>query len=295
MSTPPYLALPDDAVRRDIPVARGTRAAISLEARGDARGTVVCVPGFTGSKEDFIGILAPLSARGWNVVAFDQLGQFQSAGPDSPADYDIDALARDVSDIVTHAAARGPVHVVGHSLGGLVARRAAILRAGEGEGATIGAGATGMESLTLMCSGPGALPNSRGDALPALIQALPQTPLADVWEAKEALDRAAGGQLPAPEVHAFLRARFCANSPWGLRTMAEILINEPDRTAALAASGLAVHVMHGEHDDAWPLDDQAEMARRLGTTSRVVAGAAHSPAAELPLDTAVVLDSLWSS
>ena len=42
------------------------------------------IPGFTGSKEDFLPILEPLAAAGRTVYAVDQRGQYQSphaAGP----------------------------------------------------------------------------------------------------------------------------------------------------------------------------------------------------------------------
>ena len=62
------------------------------------RGTAVLVPGFTGSKEDFIAVLAPLTAAGWQVVAFDQRGQFEVAGLDRGRGpiYTAEALAADV-------------------------------------------------------------------------------------------------------------------------------------------------------------------------------------------------------
>ncbi len=41
-------------------------------------------------------------------------------------------------------------------------------------------------------------------------------------------------------------------------------------------------MLAGEHDDAWPLDEQRDMARRLGTELVLLPGAAHSPAVENP-------------
>ena len=54
------------------------------------------VAGYTGSKEDFAPLLAPLSASGYRVVAIDQRGQYESPGPDDPSRYSVAELAEDV-------------------------------------------------------------------------------------------------------------------------------------------------------------------------------------------------------
>ena len=283
MSTPPALTLPPRARRIDIPVSRGSRAAIELSPP-DPVGTAVLVPGFTGSKEDFVSLLQPLADCGWRVVAYDQLGQWHSPGPHDPDAYSLDLLGADARDVVSWAAESpgSNVHLVGHSLGGLVARAA-----------VLDAACTEATSLTMLCSGPGALPEHRRGAIPALVSVLPDMPMSDIWSVKEHMDREAGGALPPPEIHAFLRERFCAASPWGLRVMGEILLTEPDRTPALAATGVAVHVVYGEYDDAWPLDEQDTMAESLGTTVQVIPNAGHSPAVDDPVATANTLDRLW--
>ena len=278
MSTPLRLSLPDGARRVDIAVTRGVRAALEISPT-DPRGTAILVPGFTGSKEDFIDLLAPLAERGWRVIAFDQLGQWESTGPDEPAAYALELLGADARDVA--ASATRPAHIVGHSLGGLVARSA-----------VIDAGAD-VASITMLCSGPGAIPEDCRGAIPALVGALPDTPMSEIWRVKEQMDLQAGGPLPPPEVHAFLRERFVATNPWGLRTMGEILLTESDRTHLLASAGVSAHVVYGADDDVWPLSEQDAMAAALGTTAHVIAGAAHSPAVDDPHATAALLDTLW--
>src|SRR4030095_4604727 len=61
-----------------------------------ALGTVLLVAGYTGSKEDFAPLLAPLAEAGHRVVAIDQRGQYESPGPDDPAAYSVAELAADV-------------------------------------------------------------------------------------------------------------------------------------------------------------------------------------------------------
>ena len=99
----------------------------------------------------------------------------------------------------------------------------------------------------------------------------------------------------APVLSAFLRERFMATDPVGLRVMGEALTDEPDRCAQLAALGLPILVAHGVDDDAWPAPVQAEMAERLAARYRVIESAAHSPAVENPPATTAALVDFWQS
>jgi pimeloyl-ACP methyl ester carboxylesterase/anti-sigma regulatory factor (Ser/Thr protein kinase) len=288
VSVPPFLALPGEAQQVWLPTRRGPLAAIDVPGAGVESGCAVLVPGFTGSKEDFVAVLAPLTQRGWRVIAFDQRGQSDSPGPDDVAGYTLDLLADDLVDVLAgvQPTTGRPVHLLGHSLGGLVARRA-VLRLADAPAS--------VATLTLLCSGPGALPADRQGPVPALRQALPDTPLELVWQAKEALDRAQGIDPPPPAMHAFLHQRWLAMNPYGVRGMAEILLGADDEVAALAATGVPVLVCHGADDDVWPLADQSDMAYRLGAPPVSIPGCAHSPAAEAPAPTAVLLDAFWRS
>src|SRR4029079_15497760 len=82
---------------------------------------VLLVPGYTGSKEDFLPILGPLARAGHPTVAIALPGQHESGGPEDAAAYTISALAKDVADVLARLG--GPAHLVGHSFGGLVCRR----------------------------------------------------------------------------------------------------------------------------------------------------------------------------
>src|SRR3712207_7202692 len=56
-----------DATPRALPGRAGPLAALDTGGEG-ARGTVLLVPGYTGSKEDFAPLLAPLARRGYRGV-----------------------------------------------------------------------------------------------------------------------------------------------------------------------------------------------------------------------------------
>ncbi len=283
MSTPPYVDLPASARRVILPTAHGGLAGLRTEPAGDAVGTVLLVPGWTGSKEDFIAVLEPLAALGWSTVAYDQRGQYESPGPDDEAAY---SLARLAGDLIEVAAGLGddPVHVVGHSFGGLVAREAVLTTGG-----------AGFASLTLLCSGPGTLPQRHHDGMGALCSALPAVPLGIVYDVKEAADREGGWVPPSDAVADFMRRRFVSNNAYGLRAKTGILLDTPDRTdelAALARDGFPVAVAYGPGDDAWTLEEQDAVAAAVGTAPVVIPGTGHSPAAERPQLAAETLDSL---
>jgi pimeloyl-ACP methyl ester carboxylesterase len=274
--------LPEGVHARSIDIAGGPLACHDAEAEGEVRGTILMVPGFTGGKEDFRFVLKPLAEQGFRVVAIDQRGQHESKGPDDPAAYTIGQLAQDLLQVVA-ALGDGPVHLVGHSFGGLVSREAVL------------ADPSVFRSLVLMDSGPAALTGPRAEVLPLLKPVLEEGGMQALWEASEAISATRPGrQEVSDEVREFLKARMLGSSPVGLATHADELLSAPDRVAELAAVGLPLLVMYGENDDAWLPSVQDEMASRLGAPVIVIPDSVHSPAAENPSLTAQVLRDFLS-
>ncbi|RSS76880.1 alpha/beta fold hydrolase [Streptomyces sp. WAC06614] len=285
MSKPPLLALPAAAHAYTLHTARGDFAV--HEAGRPVLGTALLVPGFTGSKEDFVGLLEPLAAAGYRVVAVDGRGQYQSPGPRDEAAYALDELARDLlaqaaALMATAGTATSPLHLVGHSFGGLVSR-AAVLRE-----------PTAFTSLTLMSSGPAAIAPDQQDRTKLLIAALEmlREDMPAVWEAMRAQEEDA--VLDSPELAAFLRERWLGTVPEQLIATGRVLISEPDRVAELAElTDLPKLVLSGAVDYAWPVPWLDDMAQRLGAQRQVIPGTAHSPNAEDPEATARALTGFW--
>ncbi len=289
MSTPTSLDLPAGTRRLAIETARGTFAALEAlpaadAASADALGTALLVPGYTGSKEDFLSVLGRLAAAGRRVLAIDMRGQYQTPGPDDPAAYDPRQLGTDIAAL---AAATGTRHLLGHSFGGLVAREA-VLHAGYAP-----------DSLTLMSSGPSALHGPRAKELRFMLNfpagAAPadlKGKMAEVWQGVLEPQAIADG-VPAPIV-AFLRERMLANSPAGLAAMARHLLTAADKTGQLADCHVPTLVLYGSDDNAWPPSQQAEMAARLNAGRVSIDGAAHSPNVEAPAAVAGALTAFWN-
>jgi pimeloyl-ACP methyl ester carboxylesterase len=244
---------------------------------------VLLVPGFTGSKEDFIALLEPVAAAGHRVVAIDLRGQFESAwapGGSSPAAYDVKELAEDVLDVARGLG--GPVHLLGHSFGGLVARAAAL------------AEPAAIRSLTVLASGPSAIPHPAASNLELISQVLPVMDMESIWVAKRQLEAPTELVPNPPEIEDFLHRRFVANDPACVLRMAEQLLTAGDSVDELAGLGLPTLVAWGPEDDAWTPASQQSMAERLGARTAVIAGTGHSPAADDPAATAAALVGFWA-
>ena len=275
MSTPPFIELPDSLVVERWSVRSAERAVMRTRLTG-TDDWFVLVPGFTGSKEDFIAVLPLLADAGFATLSYDQLGQHESDGSADPRDYDLTSLAADLAALIDTARTRlgfavGP-QLVGHSFGGLVAQRAVA------EGLDVA-------GFTALCTGPGALPPHRHGGLSDLIEALPHTDMASIWAIMRAQAAAAGEQPSDPAVREFLSRRWLNNDPHQIREFAHQLMTATAVTDPMrdrVAGGLPVTVMWGEFDDAWPLEVQAAMARDWGAPSAQLAGLGHSPNAQRP-------------
>lgn len=245
------------------------------------RWPALLVPGLTGSKEDFIAVLQTLAQSGRRVLAIDLRGQYETPGPDDPAAYTCAALGADIDALAQTIGENEPVHLVGHSFGGLVAREAVI------------DGRTKFASFTLMSSGPAAIVGRRAQHAEEMAREIPKTGLERVWH--ERFEPEALAARVPDDIVAFLRERLLHNSPTGLATMAEQIITMGDRTEELRQIEVPTLVLHGEHDDGWPAETQQDMAAGLNAECVVVPGAVHSPAVEAPETTAAALIRFWNA
>jgi pimeloyl-ACP methyl ester carboxylesterase len=287
----PSQLTPNGADRVDLngrygPVAALRRRAVNTT---EPRPTALMVPGYTGSKEDFAPLLDPIAAGGFEAIAIDLPGQYESGGPDDESAYSPAALGGVMAELVGKLAAEGgPVVLLGHSFGGLVARAAVL------------AGAP-VAGLTLMDSGPSELPEGlRRQVLDLGEPAMRTHGIEGALRLREQLD-AMNPQREShgPALAAFLRERFLRSTPAALLGKARALRTEPDLVSSLArvlhTSGTPCLVCCGEFDDAWPVSTQRDMADRLDADFAVIPASRHSPNTENPEELLATLLPTWRS
>lgn len=279
---------PHRAERVDLPGRYGPVAALRAPAVGDTlKATALLVPGYTGSKEDFAPMLDGIADAGFEVLAIDLPGQYESAGPDTESEYRPGPLGAAVAELVGKLAADGRrVLLLGHSYGGLVSRAAVL------------AGAP-IAGLTLLSSGPSELPaGERRTALDIGEQILATQGLEGVQKLHELRSLANPRYADQPaELQDFLRARFVKSSAIGLVGMGNGLRHEPDLVAkvgrTLRGNGTPCLVVCGDLDDAWSPASQRDMAERLDADFAVIPGAMHSPNTEAPKELLATLLPTW--
>lgn len=290
MSTPSQLT-PNGADRVDLPGRYGPVAALRRRAVNttEPRPAALLVPGYTGSKEDFAPLMDPIAAGGFDAIAIDLPGQYESAGPDDEAAYLPAALGGVIAELIGKLVTEGgPVVVLGHSFGGLVARAAVL------------AGAP-VAGLTLMDTGPSELPEGlRRQALDIGEPTMRKHGIEAAYKLREQLDAMAPpnpGQTPA--LRTFFRERFVRSRPAALLGKARALRTEPDLVSSLArvlhTQGIQALVCCGEFDDAWPVSTQRDMADRLDADFAVIRAARHSPNTENPEELLATLLPTWRS
>ncbi|NYV76354.1 alpha/beta fold hydrolase [Streptomyces sp. UH6] len=287
MSRPDTFTPPPGARVHQLATGRGAFAAMEMPAAPGVphRGTALLLPGYTGSKEDFIALHTPLAARGYRTVAVDGRGQYESDGPErDESAYAQDELAQDLLSLAqVLAEAEGTrIHLLGHSLGGQISR------------ATVLRDASPFLSLTLMSSGPARISDSQQERVTMLREALGIMSMDRVWAVMQAMEATAAPEELAeqPDTRP-LRERWLRTRPAQLIATGRQLCTEPDRVDELAAVNLPYHVLSGSHDDAWPVELLDEMAVRLGALRTVIDGADHSPAVDRPAATAEALAGFW--
>lgn len=269
--------LPEGVLAVTISTERGDFAAHESRPAGRPRGHVLMIPGWTGSKEDFTPLLPVLAAQGWHAVAYDQRGQYETRGRTGD-DYTLEGFAADALAVRADSGT-STSHLLGHSFGGLVAQTAVL------------ADETAWQSLSLLCTGPGALGESSSRPLGAFATAIDQVGLAKLHELRESI---AGAERPL-DIARFLAKRFVSNTPASLKAITLLLLRSDDRIEEVAAAQIPVWVGRGARDDAWPHDIQTKMAERLGVEMVVIDNSAHSPAIENTEQTAALLGSFFDT
>jgi len=274
------LTLPTGVERRVLNTARGPVVASYARPRpeNDLGAAVLLVTGYVGSKEDFWSVLPAIAEAGYHAWSYDQIGQYESAGPTDPSAYAIELLAEDARSVIPQVGGGTPVHLVGHCLGGFVARAATL------------ADPAAVASLTMLGCGPGLTEPKQRAGLAELDRRLEAGSLELLWPTIKRV---------VPERNAALREfwfnKLQGANPGFMHGTARAMAEEHDRSAELAATGLPVLVVHGKRDKrVWSRAAFAAMAAQLGADHVVIDKVAHSPSLEQPQQTVEVLLNFWA-
>ncbi|MDQ1702249.1 MAG: hypothetical protein QOF57_1501 [Frankiaceae bacterium] len=235
------------------------------------RRPVVFVHGFTGGKDDASLLLERFAAAGHPALAFDQRGTYETPGPDDEAAYSLDAWAADVVT-VARSWAGGPVHLIGHSLGGYIARAAVV------------AEPSAFASLVLLDSGRGPTIEAADRDRREFLQRLRTGGPAAAWTDDPNAE---------PDRAALLRERIWTTRPAALYVAGAVLSDPPPMVEALAATGVPTLVVYGSEEDLWPLANLIALARELGRDPVVIHGSGHLPNEDNPDATAAAMLAFW--
>jgi 3-oxoadipate enol-lactonase len=254
----------DDGVGLEVRVCPADRASAA---------PVVLVHGIGGAKEDFADHVNTLRAHG-TIVTFDHRGHGDSDMPADPDAYSLDRLA---ADIVAVADALGfdTFRVLGHSMGGMAARRLVLRRPDR------------VEALILMNTSPGPPPGMDSEIVElgakiAIEQGIEE--LKRVMDAFDPLGSPAYRRTLAerPGYREYTEWKWSRLSAVMYGTLLRAIDRQDDELEALRDVRVPTLVVVGEEDEVFLGVSHDVAATITGAVLEVIPDAGHSPQFENP-------------
>jgi len=242
---------------------------VSLEVLVTGSGPALfLVHGFGGAKEDFSDHLENLS-KDYRVVVFDHRGHGESGAPTDEASYSLERLAADIL-CVADALGEERFILLGHSMGGMVARKVALTSPDR------------IDALILMdtCHGPIAAVD--GDLIEmgaqiALTDGM--TTLKEILDAGTPLDNPAYQRLleERPGYREFQEKKFGSLSAVMWATIVRAIRDQSDDLEAMRLLEMPTLVIVGEVDLPFVSQSRAMADAIPGGALVVIPDAGHSP------------------
>ncbi|HSO95044.1 MAG TPA: alpha/beta hydrolase [Acidimicrobiia bacterium] len=245
---------------------------LTVERHG-AGPPVLLVHGFGGAKEDFADHV-PALAEHATVVIFDHRGHGSSDHPADEAAYSLDRLAADTVGVAT-ALGFDHFRLLGHSMGGMVARRVVLARP------------DAVDGLVLMDTSPGPPPGIDPATVDLGIEIARRDGMAVLKAMQDELDllgTAAHRRLLAerPGYREFGDRKWEALSQAMWVALVAEIVRQPDQLDALTAVRCPTLVVVGEQDTPFLGASAATAAVIPGAQLVTIPDAGHSPQFENP-------------
>jgi 3-oxoadipate enol-lactonase len=234
---------------------------------------LLLVHGHGGAKEDFTEHFDVLSAH-HRVVSFDHRGHGESDKPDELTAYSLDRMVADAFDVADAYGAER-FTLLGHSMGGMVARRMVLARPER------------IDGLVLMDTSPGPVAGIDAELLAAAAKIALEDGkevLKPLLDAYGTLDTPAYYDLVArrPDYERYAQYKWDSLSAVMWAAMVTEIANQPNQLDALARVRCPTLVIVGEQDKPF-LADSRRMADTIpGAELVVIPDAGHSPQFESP-------------
>jgi len=247
----------------------------------DAPGLLL-VHGFGGAKEDFADHLDAL-ARDHRVVAFDHRGHGESDAPDDPAAYSLDRLAVDAL-AVAEATGLRELRLLGHSMGGMVARRVALEYPER------------LAALVLMDTSAGPPPGLDPELIAFGVEIVREHGMGELKRVQDELDPLGSPSYrrllaERPGFREYSERKWVSLSPVMWMRLALEIVTQPDQLAKLAGLTLPTLVIVGDEDVTFVEPCRQMAATVPGSELSVIPNAGHSPQFENPPAWFAALDS----
>lgn len=257
---------------RELPAP--TTRTVDLDRFGNSGGEpLLFIHGFTGSKEDFSGWLPDFARLGFDAVSFDLAGHGFSAPLGAPSEYGLDAYASDALAVID-CLGWETAHIVGHSMGGMVAQIMAISRPNRIRSLVLMGthhGAVEIDPELTAFGAEYALTNGMID-LNALMKTLTLPTTTTV-----------GADLRNdPAYDDFMNQKFERSDPAMFAGMLHSMTQSPDRLEALSAFSGRTLIVVGENDATFGPACRSIAERLPNGALAVIAGAGHNPQFEAP-------------
>jgi pimeloyl-ACP methyl ester carboxylesterase len=255
-----------------VTVDDGVGLEVQLAGPDDAPGLLL-VHGFGGAKEDFADHVGALAAH-HRVVVFDHRGHGASDAPDDPAAYSLDRLAADTV-AVANATGLRDLRLLGHSMGGMVARRIVLTHPER------------LDALVLMSTSPGPPPGLDQELVEFGVEVVRTDGMTELKRLQDELDPLGSPSYrrvleERPGFTDYVARKWASLAPAMWSALAVEIVSQPDQLAEMAAVRCPTLVIVGDEDTVFVEPSRSLAATVPDAALAVIPQAGHSPQFENP-------------